>query len=482
MKVNERVKSNRSITNFAVVGFVLGLFYATAAYMVQAITSPDVLIAGTVWNILWALHKHNPVLLIVDNAPIVLAIAGAIIGKKQQEKSKYLERLRAVLEERDQQLKSIRFRYAKMLEKVDECLFVTTPDGRILDINKAGVTLLKIETLFKKKVKSKEELLSFINQKGPVAKIVCVDEKERNQLLSEVEKKGTVSNYQIRLKRFNGESFDALVTVSLERDVEGEPAIFTRIIDLSAVKRAEVLLKKANIELEKKNKELMNAFSELQVLKIRYEKRSIELHRKNAELERLNKLFAEMAMLDGLTELYNHRHFMGLLRREWERARRGKRNFCVLMIDIDYFKAFNDKYGHHVGDEVLKTVAKTIKNQTREYDIVARYGGEEFSVILPDTDLTTCYTVALRIRKAIEEKVLWVENKQKETHLTVSVGVTIFLPEDEDPRTHEQVLQDADVALYLAKNRGRNRVEMYRRDFLSESVRIKPVKNDEDVP
>lgn len=182
-----------------------------------------------------------------------------------------------------------------------------------------------------------------------------------------------------------------------------------------------------------------------------------------------------MAITDGLTGLYNHKHFMGLLEKEWERARRSKNNFCVIMIDVDYFKSFNDKWGHQMGDQALKSLAKTISSQTRSYDIVARYGGEEFGLILPETDLNTCYTVAQRIRKGVEKKALLIKSQDTKVHLTVSIGVTIYLPDQDDPRTAEQVLQDADVALYLAKNKGRNRVEMYRRDVLSESAKVVPI-------
>ena len=182
-----------------------------------------------------------------------------------------------------------------------------------------------------------------------------------------------------------------------------------------------------------------------------------------------------MAFTDGLTGLYNHKHFMELLEKEWERAHRSKRSFCVIMIDVDYFKAFNDKWGHQLGDQALKSLANTIKKQTRSYDIVARYGGEEFSLVLPETELNTCYTVAQRIRKAVEKKVLLIKSQDEKVVITVSIGVTIFLPDQDDPRTFEQVLQDADVALYLAKNRGRNRVEMYRRDVLSESAVVVPI-------
>ena len=210
-------------------------------------------------------------------------------------------------------------------------------------------------------------------------------------------------------------------------------------------------------------------------MKVRFENRNKDLERLNQRLDYANKMLSKLAITDGLTGLYNHKHFMELLKKEWERSQRSKRSFCVIMIDVDYFKSFNDKYGHQLGDQALKSLAKTIRSQTRSYDIVARYGGEEFGLILPETDLNTCYTVAQRIRKAVEKKTLYIKSQDVKVHLTVSVGVTIFLPEEDDSRTFEQVLQDSDVALYLAKNQGRNKVEMYRRDVLSESAKVVPI-------
>ncbi len=475
MKMNEKTKVARLTSTYFLMGFILGLFLVAAAYAIQFMTASGEVFEGSLWDMVKSFHRVNPVLFLMDNIPLILAIAGAIIGRKQREKMEYLIELQELLRERDRQLRSIRFRYAKILEKTDECLFITTREGEVLDINKAGIDLLRIEALFGTIPSSKEELLTLLNERPNIAETVYADRKDRSLLFSKLQEDKVVSNYPLRLKRFDGEVFDALVTVSVEMSNEGRSLIFGRIIDLSIVKRAEVLLKKTNAELEKKNRELMDAFTKLQVLKIQRERESQELSRKNAELKRLNRLLAEMAITDGLTGLYNHRHFMGYLKREWERSRRSGRSFCVLMVDIDYFKAFNDKWGHQVGDRALVTIAKTIKSQTREYDIVSRYGGEEFALILPETDLNTCYTVAQRIRKAVEQRTILIKNREAKDCLTVSVGVTFFLPKEEDTRTFEQVLQDADVALYLAKNRGRNRVELYRRDILSETAKVIPI-------
>jgi len=454
---------------FTMAGLAVGLFLVLMAYVIQYVAGPPIANAnGSFWDTLKSLHAANPILFLMDNTPWVLATVAAVMGKRQKEKAIYLWKLKGMLRRRSAELRSIRSRYTKLFEGVNECLFITTHEGEIIDINQAGITLFKMEELVGEKGKNKGAIREILREKGVSAKTFYASEEDGARLIEELEKKGIVSNYQIRMKRFNGEIFEALFTMSVKTDDGGGKLFFGRIIDLSSVKRAELLLAKANLELERKNRELMEAFSELQVLKVRYEKRSIELERANRELHRLNRLLADMAITDGLTGLYNHRHFRGLLKREWERANREKTNFCVMMIDIDYFKAFNDTWGHQFGDEILKTVAYTIKRQMRSYDVVARYGGEEFCVILPGTDLETCYTIAQRIREAVEDKILLSGPEEKKVKLTVSIGVTIFLPQEGDRRTSDQILQDADVALYRAKSKGRNRVEMHRRDLSAE--------------
>lgn len=474
MVIEEKVKTIQTPAVFSLSGFVLGLFIVVGAYAIQYSTMSYFLEKGSFWAAIKLFHAKNPVLFLIDNVPLILAIAGALIGKKQLEKLMYLKNLHKLLNDRDRQLKSLQFRNAEMFEKVDDCLLITTPEGKVLDINEAGIKLLKINALLDKKPASREELVKLLRENRVMAQNVYTDKEDRPRILSELKKNGVVSNYQVKLKRFNGEVFDALLTASMKKNQEGQALIFGRIIDLTSVKQAEVLLKKANALLENKNKELMKAFSEIQVLKVQQEKRNKELARLNGELQQANRLLAEMAITDGMTRLYNHRHFMVLLRKEWERSRRNKTSFGVLMIDIDHFKSFNDRWGHQIGDQALKSVAKVMKSQTREYDVVARYGGEEFSAILPEADMATCYAVAKRINRTIDKKTLLIGSEKKKAHLTVSIGVSIFLPDMEDPRSNEQLLQDADAALYIAKNRGRNRVETYRRDSLFKTAKAVP--------
>jgi diguanylate cyclase (GGDEF)-like protein len=161
-----------------------------------------------------------------------------------------------------------------------------------------------------------------------------------------------------------------------------------------------------------------------------------------------------VANRDSLTGLYNHRSFYERLEEEVERARGGGRKLSLLMVDIDYFKTYNDTLGHLRGDLVLREVAYMIKNNIRPGDIACRYGGDEFSVLCPGADKAAAREVGERLRSAVEKKKFFHE-EQLDHAVTLSVGVATF-PEDTD--THRGLVELADGALYVSKKRGRNRV------------------------
>jgi diguanylate cyclase (GGDEF)-like protein len=172
----------------------------------------------------------------------------------------------------------------------------------------------------------------------------------------------------------------------------------------------------------------------------------------------LYKNIQELAIMDGLTQVFSRRHFLERFKEELRRSRKFKHNFSFLMLDIDKFKNFNDKYGHLVGDAVLREASKTVKENVRQIDFVGRYGGEELSIILPETDKEQALLAAERIRQAIEKREIKVYDE--ELKVTVSVGISTF-PDDADDSS--LLIEAADKALYLAKNEGRNRVCAYRR-------------------
>lgn len=170
----------------------------------------------------------------------------------------------------------------------------------------------------------------------------------------------------------------------------------------------------------------------------------------------------KFATLDALTGLNNRRQFEVRLKQEAANARRNKKPLCCIMLDIDYFKHVNDTWGHSAGDCVLKNVAKIVAQELREYDIASRYGGEEFCILLPDTKIKEAAFVAQRLRKAVEKAQIYITEDQvlgaDYLKVTISVGVSEF---EESFETPERLHQSADIALYEAKRRGRNRVVVF---------------------
>lgn len=164
-----------------------------------------------------------------------------------------------------------------------------------------------------------------------------------------------------------------------------------------------------------------------------------------------------IAQTDSLTLLPNRRSFDDSLHKEWKRANRNQSNLSIILFDIDWFKQYNDTYGHLQGDECLKKVSKTIASLiNRPGDVAARYGGEEFVILLPDTDLTGALNVAEKLRRAIAEEMIE-HSASCLKKVTISGGAIVVIPSDKD--TPLDALVEADKLLYLAKSLGRNRVE-----------------------
>lgn len=161
-----------------------------------------------------------------------------------------------------------------------------------------------------------------------------------------------------------------------------------------------------------------------------------------------------LATTDGLTELYNHRYFQEQIRMQVEQSKRYSNNFSLIIIDIDFFKKFNDTFGHQSGDAVLRQVAQTLKKNVRATDIVCRYGGEEMSIILPNTSKDEALATAQKICNRVAERTFKLTGNN-ETHVTISLGVSTF-PFDGD--SAPKIIEAADKKLYNAKNNGRNQV------------------------
>lgn len=168
---------------------------------------------------------------------------------------------------------------------------------------------------------------------------------------------------------------------------------------------------------------------------------------------RLYQELEKMATTDGLTGLYTRRAILEHLKNELKRATDRGIKTSVLMIDIDYFKKFNDNYGHMTGDRILHQIAGVIAGGIREIDVVGRYGGEEFLAVLPETDAKGAELVARRLREAVGKSEIRLQDHS--LHITVSIGVATF---PDHSASLPELLDQADQALYAAKESGRNRV------------------------
>lgn len=191
---------------------------------------------------------------------------------------------------------------------------------------------------------------------------------------------------------------------------------------------------------------------------LRLRERDLEerVRQRTSALEASNNKLAALSQTDGLTGIANRRRFDEALTIEWQRAAREQRSLALLMLDVDYFKAYNDNYGHQAGDDCLRTIAVLLGDKARRAgDLAARYGGEEFAVIAPATDESSAAAIAEAIRMALEQLTL-PHSAAPCGIVTASIGVAIMTPaRNEQAQT---LVQRADAALYQAKQQGRNRV------------------------
>lgn len=168
-------------------------------------------------------------------------------------------------------------------------------------------------------------------------------------------------------------------------------------------------------------------------------------------LEIANQALNKLATIDALTDSYNRRYFLSLAEKEAEKSHRHGRSLAVMMLDIDHFKHINDSYGHISGDHALEALARCIRDQCRNSDIVGRIGGEEFALCCPDADLHGAKRLAERIRSTCSKMKIMAENTA--FSITVSIGVTLLTAGEK----FDEALHRADLLLYQAKNTGRNK-------------------------
>ncbi len=223
-------------------------------------------------------------------------------------------------------------------------------------------------------------------------------------------------------------------------------------LKIKTTKSVQEILQEANIRLSLINLDYDQMNKQLILAKI-------NLENLTKELEAKNKILDNLANIDGLTGLYNHRYFQNVLDQEINRAVRHGSSMSILMVDIDFFKKVNDTYGHQVGDFILSEFSKIIQENIRQYDILARYGGEEFVVLLPETTIEDALVVAEKLRSIIEQTPF--QDNREKYYITASFGLANCTPATEDNFSKNTFINQADQALYEAKEKGRNRVMQY---------------------
>lgn len=260
------------------------------------------------------------------------------------------------------------------------------------------------------------------------------------------------SGQDVQRQSFSAQS---LMTDMLEliNAMTGETTNYNRRLD-NYVERLSGKYQDPNLqimvkELVERTTQMRDSGGEL-ANKLTESKKEVEQLRRNLEK------ITDEANHDPLTGLANRKAFDVHFREYMHAGQKGQKEFSLLMLDIDYFKRFNDKFGHLVGDEVLKIVARELMNTVKGSDIVARYGGEEFAVLLPGTPLSGALIVAENLRKSIASRDL-TRRDTKESYgvVTISVGAAQF---HKGKDTIESLIKRADMALYRSKKGGRNRV------------------------
>lgn len=200
----------------------------------------------------------------------------------------------------------------------------------------------------------------------------------------------------------------------------------------------------------------MLEFKNNQIIK----KKNRELKELNAELGELNLELKKLSTIDFLTNVANRRRFEEVLKNEWDRAIRDKTKISIIILDIDFFKQFNDFYGHAEGDVCLQKIGKTLSESVkRKYECVARYGGEEFACILPNTSADEAYRLCEIIRKSIMNQNIPHEKSSIANVVTASFGISCASPSMDG--SLDDFIKSADNAMYIAKKNGRNRVEAF---------------------
>jgi diguanylate cyclase (GGDEF)-like protein/PAS domain S-box-containing protein len=317
-----------------------------------------------------------------------------------------------------------------ILEMIPEPFFILDRDGEFLKVNPRGRELLGY---------SPEEL----RQKA-FMDVVPIEDLIRVRDGFDEMRKGKEVRFRTQIISRLGERIPVEFMGVLK-----ENALFIMLRDLKERMEIEEELERTKKEFTEKIRERDLYAREAEVIRDLYKE-------KLKEIEVMKEEAVRLSYTDDLTGIYNHRFFIQQLTLEVERQKRYATPLSLLMIDIDYFKNYNDAHGHLAGDQVLKAIAILIQRGVRQSDIIARYGGEEFSAIVINTGKEKGLEIAERVRKNVEEARFPHERAQPNKDLTVSVGVATF---STSISTLTDLIREADHALYRAKKGGRNRIE-----------------------
>jgi diguanylate cyclase (GGDEF)-like protein/PAS domain S-box-containing protein len=297
----------------------------------------------------------------------------------------------------DEALKQSEERYRNLFEESRDAIVITDGEGHFLDLNRAALDLFGY---------SKEEIMD--KNFGQL----YVDPSAGARFQGEMHEKGSVRGYEAKLLTKDKREMDCLLTVTAKHASDGRILRYQGIIrDITEQKRMQEALQKSE------------------------------------------RRYKELSITDDLTGLHNARHFYAQIKSEVDRASRYHRPLSLLMMDLDDFKNYNDRYGHLNGDKVLAGMGAMIRESTRRTDSGYRYGGEEFTVILPETPARYALVLAERLRMKLKNQVFSPVKGQK-AHITASIGISEYVHGEEI----SEFIKRADRGMYLAKERGKDQI------------------------
>jgi len=317
-----------------------------------------------------------------------------------------------------------------ILEAIQDPFVILSQKGEFVKVNPKGLEILGYSW-------EKLQKMAFID---------VVAQEDHSNILHECEEMG--QGQDIRLKTLIVSQQGERIPVEL-LGTPREKVYLITLRDLREQLKNEETWERSKKELVEKIRERDEYARDLQAMRDLYKE-------KLKEIDKMKEEALILSYTDDVTGMYNHRFFIHQLTMEVDRQKRYPSPLSLLMIDIDYFKNYNDANGHLAGDQVLKAISLIIQHAVRQTDVVARYGGEEFCAILINTSKEGAIVIAERVRRTVAETNFPNEKVQPNGDLTVSVGVANF---SSAISTVTDLIREADNALYRAKRAGRNRVE-----------------------